>query len=284
MKSYKEIAAAGGGILSTVRSFRQASTDDIVNANIPIMEQFFAQGTTTVEIKSGYGLTTIDEVKSLEAIKRLQGLYSEKLTIVPTFMGAHAVPPEYKGKTEEYIDVICNEMIPEVARLKLARYCDVFCEEGYFNSTQTKRILTAAQQHGLLTRIHADEFVDSHGAELASSMGSHSADHLMAVSEIGIKKMADSGVIPIVLPGATIFLGKGHAFAPMRRLLDGGCRLAIATDHNPGSSVHQSMPQMMQLAMANGGITLDEAFLGATYNPAISLGLKDVSGTLQVTI
>lgn len=208
VKSYKEIAATGGGILSTVRSFRQASVDDIVNANKPIMEQFFSQGTTTVEIKSGYGLTTQDEIKSLQAIKTLQNLYSDKLTIIPTFMGAHAVPPEYKGRTEEYVDLICNEMIPQISKLNLAQYCDVFCEEGYFNHQQTIKILTAAKNAGFKTRIHADEFVDSKGAETAALMGSHSADHLMAVSDAGIKAMAQNGVIPIVLPGATVFLGK----------------------------------------------------------------------------
>lgn len=208
VKSYKEIAAAGGGILSTVRSFRHASIDEIVQANEPIMEQFFSQGTTTVEVKSGYGLSTADEVKSLEAIKRLQSLFSDRLTIVPTFMGAHAVPVEYKGKVDEYVDLVCNEMLPKVAELKLAEYCDVFCEEGYFNHVQTTKILEAAKKVGLKTRIHADEFVDSKGAETAAKLESHSADHLMAVSDAGIKAMAEKGVIPIVLPGATVFLGK----------------------------------------------------------------------------
>eukprot|EP00602_Paraphysomonas_sp_CaronLab_P002809 CAMPEP_0185026986 /NCGR_PEP_ID=MMETSP1103-20130426/11725_1 /TAXON_ID=36769 /ORGANISM="Paraphysomonas bandaiensis, Strain Caron Lab Isolate" /LENGTH=1078 /DNA_ID=CAMNT_0027560787 /DNA_START=248 /DNA_END=3484 /DNA_ORIENTATION=- len=281
VKSYLEIAKEGGGILSTVRSFRNATVEQIVEANRPLMEQFFAQGTTTVEVKSGYGLTTADEVKSLKAIQILQKEFSDKLTIVPTFMGAHAVPPEYKGRTDEYVDLVCNEMIPEVAKLKLATYCDVFCEEGYFNATQTTKILEAAKAHGMLTRLHADEFKDSKGAATAARMGSHSADHLMAVTDEGIAAMRDAGVIPIVLPGATVFLGKGHGYAPMRRILDAGGRLAMATDHNPGSSVHQSMAQMMQLCIANGGITLSEALMGATYNPALSLNLKDKVGSLQ---
>jgi imidazolonepropionase len=208
VKSYKDIAAAGGGILSTVRSFRQASLEEIVQANEPIMEQFFAQGTTTVEVKSGYGLTTADEIKSLEAIQILQKKFQNQLQIVPTFMGAHAVPVEYKGKVDEYVDLVCQEMIPKVAELKLAEFCDVFCEEGYFNHHQTTKILEAAKRAGLKTRIHADEFVDSKGAETASRMGSYSADHLMAVSDAGVKAMAEKGVIPIVLPGATVFLGK----------------------------------------------------------------------------
>ena len=208
IKSYKEIASEGGGILSTVRSFRNASLNDIIHANQPILEQFFSQGTTTIEIKSGYGLTTKDEIKSLQAIQSLQEEYKSKLTIIPTFMGAHAIPIEYKGRVEDYVNLICNEMIPEIAKLNLAQYCDVFCEEGYFNSQQTIKILTAAKNAGLKTRIHADEFIDSKGAETAALMGSHSADHLMAVSDVGIKAMAEKGVIPIVLPGATVFLGK----------------------------------------------------------------------------
>jgi imidazolonepropionase len=283
IKSYKEIAASGGGILSTVRSFRQASLDEILEANIPLMEQFFAQGTTTVEIKSGYGLTTKDEIKSLEVIQQLQLLYQQKLTIYSTFMGAHAIPREYSGKVDEYVELICSEMLPKISQLHLADFCDVFCEKGYFDHQHTTKILQTAQEVGLKVRIHADEFVDSHGAITAARMNCYSADHLMAVTQEGIEAMAEKGVIPIVLPGATVFLGKGHGYAPMRKILDGGCRLAVATDHNPGSSVHQSMPQMMQLSMANGGITLEEAFLAATYNPAISLAATGRLGTLQVS-
>ena len=208
VKSYKDIAAAGGGILSSVRAVRNSSVVDLFRANKPIMEQFFANGTTTVEVKSGYGLTTADELKTLEAIAMLQEHMKGKLTIVPTFMGAHAIPPEYKGREEAYIDLICNEMIPAVAKQGIAVYCDVFCEEGYFNATQTERILEAARKHNMKLRIHADEFVDSGGATLAANMKAHSADHLMAVSDEGVAKMAESGVVPIVLPGATVFLGK----------------------------------------------------------------------------
>jgi imidazolonepropionase len=282
IKSYQEIAAAGGGILSTVRSFRQASLEQIIETNIPILEQFFAQGTTTLEIKSGYGLSTSEEIKSLQAIQKLQKIFENKLTIIPTFMGAHAIPQEYKGNLEEYVNLICEEMLPKVVKLNLAEFCDVFCEEGYFNSLQTTKILKKAQELGLKVRIHADEFVDSKGAVTAASMGCYSADHLMAVTDEGILAMAKNNVIPIILPGTTVFLGKGHGYAPMRKILDGGCRLALATDHNPGSSVHQSMAQMMQLAMANGGITLEEAFLASTYNPAISLAATSQRGTLQV--
>jgi imidazolonepropionase len=246
------------------------------------MEQFFAQGTTTVEVKSGYGLSTADELKSLEAIRILQGQFEGRLTIIPTFMGAHAVPPEYKGREDAYVSLVCDEMVPAVARQGVAVYCDAFCEEGYFSSAQTERILNAATAAGLKVRIHADEFKDSGAAALAARFHAHSADHLMAVSDAGIKQLADAKVVPIVLPGATVFLGKGQRFAPMRRFIDSGCRLAIATDHNPGSSVHQSLPQMMQLCMANGGLTLDEVVLGVTYNAALSLDLEGAVGTLQV--
>jgi imidazolonepropionase len=206
--SYKEIAAKGGGILSSVRTLRKGSAVDIFNANRPLIEQFFANGTTTVEVKSGYGLSTHDELKSLEAIKLLQDHFRDKVTIVPTFMGAHAVPDEYKGKLADYVDLICKEMIPAVAKQGIAQYCDVFCEKGYFDDACTRQILIAAKTHGLKIRIHADEFADSGGAALAAEIGADSADHLMAVSDDGIKKMAAAGVIPIVLPGATVFLGK----------------------------------------------------------------------------
>lgn len=208
VKSYKEIAAAGGGILSSVRSVRNSTVADLVNANIPVMQQFFAQGTTTVEVKSGYGLSLKDEMKQLQAISELRKLFKDKLTIIPTFLGAHSVPTEYKANPQQYIDLICNEMIPAIAKSNLATYCDVFCEEGYFNSKASEQILSCAQKHGLKVRLHADEFVDSGGAELAAKLHAHSADHLMAVSDAGIKSMADHNVIPIILPGTTVFLGK----------------------------------------------------------------------------
>lgn len=208
VKSYKEIAAAGGGILSSVRGVRGGSVSELFHANLPLMEQFFAQGTTTVEVKSGYGLSTDEELKMMEAISMLQSHMKGKLTIIPTFMGAHAIPVEYKGRENAYVDLVCNEMIPAIAKQGIAKYCDVFCEEGYFNAQHTEKILKAAQANGLKLRIHADEFVDSGGAELASRMGAHSADHLMAVSEEGIKHLAKGNVVPIMLPGATVFLGK----------------------------------------------------------------------------
>lgn len=208
VKSYQEIAAEGGGILSSVKAIRSASMEDIVEANKPLLAQFFAQGTTTVEVKSGYGLSLDDELKCLRAIQELQRNFADKLTIVPTFMGAHAIPKEYKEKKQEYIDLICQVMIPEVAKQKLATYCDVFCENGYFDASESEQILLTAKQHGLRIRLHADEFVDSGGALLAAKLNADSADHLMAVSDAGIEAMAKTEVIPIILPGTTIFLGK----------------------------------------------------------------------------
>lgn len=171
VKSYAEIAAAGGGILSSVRAVREGSVQDLYDANLPLMEQFVANGTTTVEVKSGYGLTTADELKMLDAISLLQKTMKGKLTIVPTFMGAHAFPPEYKGgKEDQYVDLVCNEMIPAVASQGVATYCDVFCERGYFSTAHTQRILEAARGHGMQLRIHADEFADSGGAGMAAEM------------------------------------------------------------------------------------------------------------------
>ena len=212
VKSYKQIAAEGGGILSSVRSVRNSTAKDIYQANVPLMEQFFSLGTTTVEVKSGYGLSLEDERKSLAAIAELQRAFKNKLTIIPTFMGAHAVPAEYKGREDAYVDLVCNQMIPQIARDGVAKYCDVFCEEGYFNAKLTERILISAKAAGLQVRIHADEFVDSGAAALAVRMGAHSADHLMAVSDEGIRLLASSDVVPIMLPGATVFLGKVRTF------------------------------------------------------------------------
>lgn len=191
-----------------MNTVRGDSVKDLVEANIPVFEQFFAQGTTTVEVKSGYGLTVLDEVKQLEAIRELQCTFFDKLTIVPTFLGAHAVPKEFKGNTQKYVDLICSDMIPYVASNKLAKYCDVFCEEGYFDASASLQILQCAKAHGLQVRLHADEFVDSGGASLAARLHAHSADHLMAVSEQGMSDLATAGVVATVLPGTTVFLGK----------------------------------------------------------------------------
>ena len=228
-KTYQEIAAAGGGILSSVRAAKESSFEEIYERNRRSVERFLRQGTTTVEIKSGYGLTTESEIKQLQVINKLKEDYKDSIEIVPTFLGAHAFPPEYKEAKDKYVDLICEEMIPEVTRLRLAEYCDVFCENGYFSASQAEKILFKAQDHGLQLRLHADEFKDSGAAELAGRLKAHSADHLMAVSDRGIQALAENKVVATILPGTTIFLGK-NSFAPARKLISAGCRVAISTD------------------------------------------------------
>jgi len=236
---------------------------------------FLVHGTTTIEAKSGYGLTLEDELKSLLVIKRLNE--ASPLDIIPTFMGAHAIPPEYKDDPAKYIDLICEEMIPAVAEEKLVEYCDVFCEQGYFSVEDSRRILETGKNYGLTPRLHADEFVDSGAAQLAAEVGAVSADHLMAVSEKGIKAMAEKGVMATLLPGTTLFLGKTR-YAPGRKLIDSGCEVALATDFNPGSCTLQSMPLVISLATLYCGLTIEEAFKGATYNGARAIGRENKLG------
>ena len=226
---------------------------------------FIAHGTTTIEAKSGYGLTTADEIKSLRIIKRLNE--SSQLDIIPTFMGAHAIPPEFTDNPSGYVDLICEEMIPAVAEENLAEYCDVFCEQGYFSIKDTRKILETAMHYDIKPRLHADEFVDSGAIALAAELGAVSADHLMAVSDIGIHAIAEKGVIATLLPGTTLFLGKGN-YAPGRKIIDAGCEVALATDYNPGSCTLQSMPLIISLANLYCGLTIEEAFKAATWNGA----------------
>jgi len=277
-KSYLEIAAAGGGIRSSVRALRAQSRETLVAQMLHWADDLLAGGTTTIEAKSGYGLTLEDEVKSLEAIAEVARRHP--LEIVPTFLGAHEFPDEYRDDREAYVDLVVEQMIPEVARRGLAEFCDVFCEEGVYTVPQTRRILRAAIDHGLRTRIHADEFVDSAGAALAAEMGCLSADHLMAISEEGIRAMKEAGVTPILLPGTTFFLGK-TGYAPARRLIEAGLPVAIATDFNPGSSMIASMPFVLTLAGLYLRMTPAEAITAATVNAAHSLGRGDRVGCLD---
>ncbi len=277
-KSYEEIAQKGGGIISSITAVRNASEDQLFDECLERMNFFLAHGTTTIEAKSGYGLTVEDELKSLRVLKRISE--STKLDIIPTLMGAHAFPPEFSANHEGYIDLICDEMIPAVAEQKLAEFCDVFCETGYFTVEQSRRILETSQQYGLIPRLHADEFVDSGAAELAAELGSVSADHLMAVSEEGINELAKSGVIATLLPGTTLYLGKTD-YAPGRKLIDAGCEVAIASDFNPGSCTIQSMPIIFTLANLYCGLTLEECFKASTINAAKAIKREKTNGVIK---
>ena len=277
-KSYEEIAFDGGGINSSIHALRSSNEDELYKECLERINYFLEFGTTTIEAKSGYGLTVKDEIKSLRVIKRLND--NSPLDIIPTFMGAHSIPPEYINNPSKYIDLICEEMIPQVAEEKLAVYCDVFCEKGYFSLKSSRYILETAKKYGLKIRLHADEFIDSGAANLAAELGAISADHLMEVNDSAIKKMSKNNVIATLLPGTTLFLGKKN-YANGRKIIDYGCEVAIATDYNPGSCTIQSMPLIISLSSLYCGLSIEEAFKGATWNAAKSLCINDKIGSIS---
>jgi len=277
-KSYQEIAAAGGGILATVRATREASAEELAAAMGPRLARMLASGTTTAEAKSGYGLSLAAEEKQLAAVRHAGS--TQPVELVPTLLAAHEVPPEHRADRERYIDLVCAEIVPAIAASGLARFCDVFCEHGIFSVEESRRILRTGCEHGLLPRLHADEFVDSGGAELAAELGALSADHLMAVSERGIAALAAAGVIAVLLPGTSFFLMQ-HVYAPARRLVAAGVPLALATDCNPGSSNTESMPTILTLAVFELGLSIEEALTAATLNAACSLGLGAELGSIE---
>lgn len=276
--TYQEIAAGGGGILSTVRATRSAGEQELVGAVRRRLDLMLAWGTTTAEAKSGYGLNLDDELKQLRAIARAAA--SHPVDLVPTLLAAHEVPPEHRAERRRWVDAICAEIVPAVAEAGLARFCDVFCERGVFTVEESRRVLEAGRDHGLLPRLHADEFADSGGAELAADLGALSADHLMAVSEAGIEALAASGVVATLLPGTSFFLMKG-IYAPARRLIEAGVPVALATDCNPGSCHCESMVMIFTLAVFQLGLSIEEALTAATLNAACSLDLGAEIGTVE---
>jgi imidazolonepropionase len=277
-KSYLEIAAAGGGILSTVRATRDASEERLVALVHERMDRMLACGTTTAEAKSGYGLSLLDELKQLRAIQRATADHA--VDLVPTLLAAHEVPPEHRGARERWLDVICEEIVPAVAEAGLARFSDVFCEQGVFSADESRRVLVAARDYGMAPRLHADEFVDSGGAELAAELGALSADHLIAISDRGIEAMAAAGTTAVLLPGTSFFLMKHH-YAPARKLIEAGVPIALATDCNPGSSHTESMPMVFVLAVFELGLSIEEALTAATLNAACCLALGDEIGSIE---
>ncbi len=277
-RSYQEIAAAGGGILSTVRATRAADGDALVELAVGRLRWMLSCGTTTAEAKSGYGLSLGDELKQLEAIRAAAAL--QPVELVPTLLAAHEVPAEYRHRREAYLDLVCDEIVPAAAERGLARFCDVFCEQGVFSAAESRRVLEAGRRHGLLPRLHADEFADSGGAELAAELGALSADHLMAVSPSGVEALAAAGVTALLLPGTSFFLAK-RIYAPARRLIEAGVPVALGTDCNPGSSYTESLPTIAQLAVFELGMTIAEALTAVTLNPACTLGLGAEIGSLE---
>lgn len=276
--SYQEIAAEGGGILATVRWTREASQEELVSAMLARMDRMLTCGTTTAEAKSGYGLNLDDEIKQLRAIRA--AAEAHPLDLVPTLLAAHEIPPEHRETRERWVAAVCEEITPAVAEAGLARFCDVFCEAGVFSSTESRRVLEAGARHGLTPRLHADEFEDSGGAELAAELGAASADHLIAVSEAGIEALARAGVTAVLLPGTSFFLMKHH-YAPARRLIEAGVPVALATDCNPGSSNTESLPTILTLAVFEAGLSIGEALTAATLNAACTLGLGDEIGSIE---
>lgn len=278
-KTYQEIAAAGGGILSTVAATRRASEEELAAGVRARLDRMLAWGTTTAEAKSGYGLALADELKQLRAIRRASDAHP--VDLVPTLLAAHEVPAEHRASRERYLDLVCEEIVPAAAEAGLARFCDVFCERGVFSAEESRRVLRAGAASGLAPRLHADEFADSGGAELAAELGALSADHLMAVSEAGVEALARSQVTAVLLPGTSFFLRLGR-YAPARRLVEAGVPVALATDCNPGSSYTESMPMVFVLAVFALGLSIEESLTAATLNAACSLGLGGEVGSIEV--
>ncbi len=278
-RSYEEIAAAGGGIRFSVRDLRQASREQLLNAVVSRLDRFLAQGTTTIEAKSGYGLSWPTERLSLEVIQELNRTHP--LDLVPTFLGAHEVPDEYRENRSAYIDLLVEEMIPQVAAAGLAEFCDVFCERGVFSVDEARRVLAAAREAGLKLKIHADQLTASGGAALAAELGAVSADHLDHTPESDLEALRRAGTVAVLLPGAVFFLGKDHD-APARKFIEAGLMVAVATDFNPGSCMSESLPLMMTLACLRNGLSPSEALVAATYHAACAIDRGNQIGTLEV--
>ena len=276
---YAEILAAGGGILTTVRATREASLDDLVALGKARLGRMLAHGTTTVEAKSGYGLSLPDELKILRATARLSR--AQTIDLVPTFLGAHVVPAERRADPDGYVREVCDVMLPAIADEGLARFCDVFCEDGAFSVEQTRRILTAAARRGLGLKIHADQLSHSGGARLAAEVGAASADHLECTPDADLRAMAARGVVAGLLPGATFFLLR-HRYADARTMIALGVPVALATDFNPGSSPTLSLQMAIALACVEMRLTPSEALSAATINAAHAVGRAGEVGSLEV--
>jgi len=277
---YMEIARRGGGIHASVRDLRSRSEQDLVALSVPRLQRLASHGTTTVEVKSGYGLTLEDELKTLHVIAKVASIV--QIRLVPTFLGAHEIPLEARATADgrsNYISLLVHEMIPRVARQELARFADVFCEPGAYTVAESKQILNAARDAGLGLKLHADELHSSGGAELAAELGATSADHLGAITDDGINALAHSETVATLLPGTLLFLGKERQ-APARDLLDRGAAVALATDFNPGTSPTPNFPLMLTLAVSQLRMSVAEAVLAATVNGAAALGLAAETGQL----
>ena len=277
-RSYEDIAAAGGGIRSSVRAVRDADRETLLANGLSVLDRMLTYGTTTAEVKSGYGLSLESELKMLTVIEELAQRHA--VDVVPTFMGAHEFPDEWRDDRAGYVTLVAEEMIPAVGERGLARFCDVFCEEGVFTVDESRRILEAGRTSGMEPKLHADELHASGGAELAAELGARSADHLVCVSDAGVDALARAGVAAVLLPGTTLSLGCG-AFAPARGLIDSGVPVALATDCNPGSSMTESMQIILSLASMALKMTPAECVSAATVNAAFAVGVESSTGTIE---
>jgi imidazolonepropionase len=277
--TYREIAESGGGIVRSVDATRAAGVDALADAIVERLDETLALGTTTAEIKSGYGLSTESELRSLEAIRAASERHP--VTVVPTFLGAHEVPVEHRADRERYVRLLIDEMLPEVARRGLAVFADVFCEQGVFTVEESRRILTAARAHGLKLRIHADELGHTGGAELAAELGALSADHLVFASPAGMAAMARAGTVATLLPAAAFYL-RLPRFAPAREMIEAGVPVALASDANPGGGLSPSLPFAMTVGCFAMGLSLEESLCAVTLNAACSLGVASDAGSLEV--
>lgn len=276
--SYMSIMERGGGIQSTVNATRSESVDNLTNKARWFINRMSKMGVTTVEAKSGYGLDTDTELKMLEAINRLSQEPDRKLRIISTFLGAHAVPKEYKGRTSEYVDMMISEMLPAVKGK--AQFCDIFTEKNVFEIEDSRRFLKAARDAGFMLKLHADEIVTLGGAELAAELGAVSADHLLHVSDKGVEDMANAGVVATLLPLTAFTLRE--PYAPARKFIDSNAAVALATDLNPGSCFSGSIPLTIALACIYMNMTIEETITALTLNGAAALNIADITGSLEV--
>lgn len=279
-ESYMSIMERGGGIASTVKATRWTRFPQLCASAVDLLKIMSTMGVTTVECKSGYGLDRDTELRQLKVICNLNRDPEKRIDIVPTFLGAHALPVEYEGRADEYIDFLINEMLPTVREKRFAKFCDVFCEQGVFSIEQSRRLLQAAKEQGFLLKLHADEIVPLGGAELAAELGATSADHLLHASDAGIRAMADAGVVATLLP-LTAFALK-EPYARGREMIDAGCAVALATDLNPGSCYSGSIPLTIALACIYMNLSIEEVITAFTLNGAAALNRADRIGSIEV--
>ncbi len=275
---YEEIAKRGGGITNTMQAVRESSFDDLINIIKPRINYFIKQGITTLEIKSGYGLSFYDEIKLLQVIKELNK--TSPIEITATFLGAHTFPPEYKNDNEKYIELINTELIPYIAEHKLAKFCDAFCESTAFSAEQTERIFKVANEHGLKLKLHSEQFNSIGGLEVALNMDAISVDHLEVLKEEQIDMFFNSNTTAVLLPGVSFFLD--YQYAPARKLIDANAIVALATDYNPGSSHISNFQLIMSLAAIKMNMTIEEVITAITLNSANALDISDEVGSIEI--